>query len=52
MSVRWIDLDYPASLAADVRDLWSGQVSRGVTNAFSAEVASHGVVMVRIEAAT
>ncbi len=33
---------------ADVRDLWSKAVSKNVKAAYTADVPSHGVVMIRI----
>ena len=48
MSVDWDALHLPAALKADVKDLWSKSVSKGVKGSFSADVPSHGVVMVRI----
>jgi alpha-galactosidase len=38
----------PAGLKASVKDLWSKSVKTGVKGSYSAEVAPHGVVMVRI----
>jgi alpha-galactosidase len=49
IAVVWEALDYPAGLAATVRDLWSGALTRDVRGSFSAEAPPHGVVMVRIE---
>jgi len=50
ITVPWEALGYPASLTAPVRDLWSGKVSAKVSGSFSAVVAPHAVVMVRIGA--
>ena len=50
MSVNWEALHLPAAMKADVLDLWSKQVSQDVTGAFSADVPSHAVVMVRVTA--
>lgn len=48
ISVDWETLHYPASLKAGVRDLWQHK-SLGVARGnFSAEVPSHGVVMVTL----
>jgi alpha-galactosidase len=48
VSVSWEALGYPADLAAEVRDLWTGKVSKRVSGAFSAVVPPHAVVMVKI----
>ena len=49
ISVSWIDIGYPPHLTAKVRDLWAGKDVGNVSEKFSAEVASHGVVMVTIK---
>jgi alpha-galactosidase len=48
ISVSWSDIGYPNYLLASVRDLWALKDVGKVTGIFSAPVASHGVVMVRI----
>ena len=48
MSVDWDALHLPAAMKADVKDLWSKTVSKGVKGKFEATVPSHGVVMVRV----
>jgi alpha-galactosidase len=48
MKVSWDQLNLPAGLKADVKDLWSKQVSRNVHGSYGGTVASHGVIMVRI----
>ncbi|ESQ76638.1 alpha-galactosidase [Asticcacaulis sp. AC402] len=48
MSVNWETLQMPTEMKATVKDLWSKQVTRKVKGSYSAEVPSHGVVMVRI----
>jgi alpha-galactosidase len=48
ISVAWEDLGYPAHLSANVRDLWAKKDLGKSSATFSAEVSSHGVVMVRI----
>ena len=48
MSVDWEVLQLPTGLKASVKDLWSKSVRKGVKGHYSAEVAPHGVVMVRI----
>jgi alpha-galactosidase len=50
ISVSWEALGYPAGLSAEVRDLWTGQVSHKVSGDFSAVVAPHAVVMVKLSA--
>lgn len=48
MKVGWDQLDLPAGQKADVKDLWSKKVTKGVRGSFGGTVASHGVLMVRI----
>jgi alpha-galactosidase len=48
MSVDWDQLNLPAGLKADVKDLWSKKVTRHVHGRYGGTVASHGVQMVRI----
>lgn len=48
MSVTWEQLQYPAGLKANVKDLWSKKVTKNVKGSFGGTVASHGVIMVRI----
>jgi len=48
VSASWEDVGYPPTLAASVRDLWSGKNDGQHTGSYSAEVPSHGVVMVRV----
>jgi alpha-galactosidase len=48
MSVDWIELGYPARLSAEVRDLWNKKELGTFGGKFSAKVASHGVVMLRV----
>ncbi len=48
MTVRWRDLGYPDSVSASVRDLWEKKDLGKMTGSFSADVPSHGVVMVRV----
>ena len=49
ISVSWPDIGYPSHLSANVRDLWAHKDLGKLTGAFSAEVPSHGVVMVTIK---
>jgi alpha-galactosidase len=46
--VAWEEIGYPAHVAAKVRDLWAHQDLGSSTGTFSAKVASHSVVMVRV----
>jgi alpha-galactosidase len=48
MKVGWDQLNLPAGLKADVKDLWSKKVSRNVRGSHGGTVAPHGVIMVRI----
>jgi alpha-galactosidase len=48
ISADWRDLGYPANLPAKVRDLWAHKDLERHTGSYSAEVPTHGVVMVRI----
>jgi len=49
ISADWQDIGYPAKISANVRDLWAHK-DLGVKSAsYSAEVPSHGVVMVTIK---
>jgi alpha-galactosidase len=49
ITADWTDLGYPNSLSASVHDLWAKKDLGKKAGSFSAEVASHGVVMVRLE---
>jgi len=49
ITVKWEDLLYPAHLPAAVRDLWQHEDLGKFTGKFTANVASHGVVMVTIK---
>ena len=47
---RWLIADgYPVKLNAAVRDLWAHKDLGSKTGSFSAEVPSHGVVMVTVK---
>jgi alpha-galactosidase len=48
ISVTWEELGYPNSISASVRDLWQHKDLGKMAGRFSASVASHGVVMVRV----
>ncbi|QNI37755.1 glycoside hydrolase family 27 protein [Edaphobacter albus] len=49
ITASWTDIGYPDSLTASVRDLWTKKEEKAVRGSFSAEVPSHGVVMVRVK---
>jgi alpha-galactosidase len=49
LSVTWTDIGYPPHLTAKMRDLWAGKDLGSVSEKFSTEVPSHGVVMVTIK---
>jgi alpha-galactosidase len=48
ISASWTALGYPAALGASVRDLWAAKDLGVSTESYSAEVPSHGVVVVRV----
>ncbi|MEO8737721.1 MAG: alpha-galactosidase [Edaphobacter sp.] len=48
ISVAWSDIGYPNTLSASVRDLWAKKNLGRQSGEYSAEVPSHGVVMVRV----
>jgi alpha-galactosidase len=48
ITVKWEELGYPSRVTAAVRDLWQKKDLGKLSGAFSAPVASHGVVMVTI----
>jgi alpha-galactosidase len=49
ITASWTDVGYPDSLSASVRDLWTKKEEKEVKGSFSAEVPSHGVVMIRVK---
>ena len=49
IAADWQDLGYPAKLSAPVRDLWAHKDVGARVGSFSAEVPSHGVVMVTVK---
>lgn len=49
ISVDWETLQFAAGQKADVTDLWSKAVKTKVKGSYSAEVAPHGVVMIRVK---
>ncbi|HEY9107176.1 MAG TPA: glycoside hydrolase family 27 protein [Roseateles sp.] len=48
MKLTWDRLGLPADRKADVKDLWSKKVTKGVSGSYAGKVASHGVIMVRV----
>jgi alpha-galactosidase len=48
ISVAWSDIGYPDALTASVRDLWAAKDVPKQRESYSAEVPSHGVVMVTV----
>jgi alpha-galactosidase len=48
MKVTWQQLNLPAALKAEVKDLWTKKVARAFRGGFVRTVVSHGVVMARI----
>src|ERR1700761_4132944 len=49
IAVSWTDIGYPDSLSASVRNLWTANDLGKQTGAYSAEVPSHGAVMLKIK---
>jgi alpha-galactosidase len=49
MTVAWTDIGYHESLSASVRDLWTAKDIGKQNGAYSAEVPSHGVVMITVK---
>jgi alpha-galactosidase len=49
VSVAWRDIGYPDGVPASVRDLWAKKDVKKVSGEYSAEVPSHGVVMVTVK---
>jgi alpha-galactosidase len=49
ISVSWSEIGYPQHVAAQVRDLWAHKDLGKLIGKFSAEVPSHGVVMVTVK---
>jgi alpha-galactosidase len=49
ITVAWTDIGYPERVTAKVRDLWAKKDLGEKRGSFSAPVASHGVVMIRVE---
>jgi alpha-galactosidase len=49
ISMSWTEIGYPQHVAAQVRDLWAHKDLGKLIGKFSAEVPSHGVVMVTVK---
>jgi alpha-galactosidase len=49
ISADWRDMGYPAEVSANVRDLWAHKDLGAKSGSYSAEVPSHGVVMVTVK---
>jgi alpha-galactosidase len=49
IAAEWQDIGYPAKTTAAVRDLWAHKDLGSKAGSFSAEVPSHGVVMVTVK---
>ena len=49
LSVSWTDIGYPQNLPAQVRDLWAAKDLGKLTGKFTADVPSHGVVMITVK---
>ena len=49
ISASWSDIGYPDSLKANVRDLWAARDLGLLSGSYSADVPSHGVVMLRVK---
>jgi len=48
VSVAWAELGYPEHLSASVQDLWAGKGLGKATGKFSAKVASHEALVVKV----
>ena len=49
IAVSWPEIGYPAKCTAEVRDLWLHKSMGKFKGRYSAKVASHGVVMVKVQ---
>ncbi len=49
ISVAWTEIGYPNDVSASVRNLWTAEDLPRQSGHYSAEVPSHGVVMVRVK---
>jgi len=48
VTARWEDLGYPTHMSSSVHDLWQHKALGKFSGKFSAQVASHGIVMVMV----
>jgi alpha-galactosidase len=48
MKVAWELLQLPNDQKADVKDLWSKQVTKNVSGSYGGKVAPHGVITLRV----
>jgi alpha-galactosidase len=48
VTVNWADIGYPRTLGAKVRDLWQHRDMGTFNGSYTAPVAGHGVVMIKI----
>jgi alpha-galactosidase len=51
ITAAWLDLDYPATIKAKLRDVWTHRDLPTANGAFTAIVQPHGVVMVVVDPA-
>ena len=49
IAVDWAQLDYPADLQAEVRDLWQHKQLAPQRGRYAAEVPGHGVFVVKVQ---
>jgi alpha-galactosidase len=49
ITAGWDEIGYPATLQAEVHDLWAKKDMGKFTGSYSAQVPSHGVVMIRVK---
>lgn len=49
ITVTWSEIGYPAHLNAEIRDLWKKKDVGSFSCQYSAEVPSHGIVMIKIK---
>ena len=48
ITVAWTDIGYPNSISATVHDLWTGQTAANQRSTYTAQVASHAAVMIKV----
>jgi len=49
ITVSWEAIGYPANISASLRDVWARKDLGKMTGKFSAQVESHGVVVVTVK---